>query len=631
MKTGKIMFSKYEEEQISSLHTNKHYCLFEKKLFFSKKLVKGIKVKKNAKNFITVFVAVLVLLLIVYNGRETLPFAITGTGTGTIYVPKIGEVRCVEGSLSSNLYAIGLGTSKSGSFNPPLIIGEIINLDNQVNEAQHTIISYKCNGAYCETALGSTPSQHIVCPQGYSALWKVTKNGSPWFWNQLRYKEISFNYGQIVQENYNYSGDNKQFNENDTIVFEAICYGSAGFFYESRSPSQIKFYYSKREKQLRVFTDSQITLPATVGCSLQGINQATANGTYNPEDNSFSYIDPRTNQTTSLYVADLPNQLLLNQPAYQFVYKWEPISGINTIMTSSNKTYYVNQSNRSVYNVEEITTDGGTKYKIATSIAFSSPQCVNNQECSILKGSSGWQCDPDASFTCQQIQNYCLTSSDCGITHYVTIGTTTKKIVYSCISNQCQSNEVQVLCNPTASFPNNGCPQEKPACNLDGTFCFEPMSQKSPCPGDCCPPSEFYFEKLCPTNKYCQVGGGYVGYCVDPPVSCASAKNNGVCDNGEPGTLNCGETIETDPSDCKFEDSVAIACAQKNALADGIFVLGYDLVQGGSGGFLGFGATTYTQCLPIYNYPLIVIVLALIVSLVISFFILKSGRRKRRR
>ena len=562
-----------------------------------------------------------------------IPFAITGTASGSVYVPNIGEVRCVEGSLAFLQFRSDQSNVRDfvvGDFT----VDSTVTFSSVASKANPNRAINTCDGAYCLTNFGSDPSIHISCDAGDRKLWEVRRGSSlvgynQWVWTCPPNQSCSWVETRFGATSNSSWVDRVRYEENETLNFNSVCYKSPQFptlgdmYY---SPYYANFVYLKMTKVLRSFAEgSQLTLNETQGCLQPAIQQLTSNGAYNPSDRSLTWIEPSTGVERSLGIDSLPSALNIGQN-YKFVSSWKLVSGLNIITTDTGKSYYVNPSARIVFNVTNESTPSGS-YLIASSIANANPQCVNNTECLYAVG-SGYQCNPDAGFVCEQKAGYCGVSTDCGLGGYVTEGTSYYFVSYSCVNNSCVESKVTKVCNPSGgSSPFNGCPSDKPLCSFDGSSCFAPISQKVACIGECCLESDLYFVKACPSGLVCQTNGGFVGSCIVPPTS--TVCGDGYCDKA------AGEDVSGlanyCPADCPVVDDLARVCAERNLSADGIIVLGYDLVEDTSS-FLWSSGTT-RSCQPIFNVPLIIGLVVIVCVVVVGLFVFQpfSGMKKRRR
>ena len=540
------------------------------------------------KKVLLLFIVLLVLVssYFLLSSSGLIPFAITGEVPARLFVPSLGEVRCEAGQLSGIQTTKGYPVSVNSQF---LLGSSYMSFDTVSSGVHPAIVSYTCNGADCQLAMGSDPKIHVSCNAGDFIFYKINKGNYTIGYNT---RELVGGVTTEKKHGTYFNNTSVSFNENEAVTVQAVCWGNG---YAS-SAGYVNLQYYVRQKVLRVYTiDGQYTNQETQGCLTQQIRNLTYSGQYNPTDKTVTWIDPRSNVTKTQSVNDLPSALNVGQ-TYIFFNRWQEISavGLNIITDEQGNKYYVNRTFRTVYNVTTENTDSGS-YLIASSIKLINPACVSNNDCP-----SGRQCSPEDNFTCQEIQGYCNYQSECGYPEYYSIGGQVYYRTWSCTSNQCVESSVLKNCNPQASYPVNGCSSDKPICDTTGSTCYAEVQQKLACPADCCIDSSTYYLKSCPSGYSCNSSGGLTGVCVINPIN--PFCGDGICQ--ETLSYNERETNNFCSADCYAVDPLEEACAIKSASADGIFILGYDLrVQENS--LLIYGQTI-TTCEPIYNWVAII-------------------------
>lgn len=184
-------------------------------------------------------------------------------------------------------------------------------------------------------------------------------------------------------------------------------------------------------------------------------------------------------------------------------------------------------------------------------------------------------CDPET-FTCQMPPEVeCTFDWECGQAQYC--DRELKQILAKkCVGNSCETQVIQsVECCYDMDCPLNY------YCSAQYT-CLPSAPPTAECPYACCVNEQGFFDKPAPPGKVC---------CPDHTIADSLDK--------------CG-TTPGDPN--KDKD----ACISRPG--DGLFILGYDWVEEGAFEIWGMKFFTTTKCLPIWNVPLLLVVIFAIVG-----------------
>lgn len=103
-------------------------------------------------------------------------------------------------------------------------------------------------------------------------------------------------------------------------------------------------------------------------------------------------------------------------------------------------------------------------------------------------------------------------------------------------------SQTEVICNPTTTYPNNGCPEDKQICASDGSYCFAQVIPKTACTSDCCLEGDpYHYPRDCPKGQDCQTNGTWTGTCTLSP-------DNPYCGDGI-----CSTSIGENPLICGID------------------------------------------------------------------------------